>query len=81
MPQQKLPDWEIDSLPAPPPYTVSNLFKVIGPGAITGIVGGRKIKLSPAGKTFSITEENMQRWRDWWRYVRVDQIWTLSCAW
>lgn len=44
-------------------------------GAIPGIVGGRKIKLAPVGKIFAITEENMQRWRGWWRYVRVDQIW------
>jgi hypothetical protein len=29
-----LPVWEIDDLPAPSPFTFSNLFKVIGPGAI-----------------------------------------------
>jgi hypothetical protein len=44
-------------------------------GAIPGIFGGRKIKLSPVGKIFAITEENVQRWRGWWRYLRVDQIW------
>ena len=30
----KLPDWGIDDLPEPPPYSVRNLFRIIGPGAI-----------------------------------------------
>jgi hypothetical protein len=44
-------------------------------GAIAGLVGGRKIKLSPIGKVFSLTEDNIRRWREWWRYVYVDQVW------
>jgi hypothetical protein len=44
-------------------------------GAIPSLVGGRKIKLSQVGKIFPITETNLQRWREWWRYVHVDQIW------
>jgi hypothetical protein len=44
-------------------------------GAIPGLVGGRKIKLSPIGKVFTVTDENLERWRGWWRYVYVDQVW------
>lgn len=39
----KLPDWEERDLPAPPPFSARNLFRVIGPGAIllaTSIGGG-----------------------------------------
>ncbi len=50
MRQHKLPDWEIDDLPAPPPFTFSNLFKVIGPGAIllAASIGSGEWLLGPA---------------------------------
>ncbi len=50
MQQHKLPDWEIDDLPAPPPFTVSNLFKVIGPGAtlLAASIGSGEWLLGPA---------------------------------
>jgi hypothetical protein len=44
-------------------------------GAIPSLVGGRHLKLSAVGKIFAIDAENLQRWRGWWRYVQVDQIW------
>ena len=40
---RRLPDWKIRELPAPPAFSPSNLFRVIGPGAIllaTSIGGG-----------------------------------------
>jgi len=43
MPHGELPAWEVDSLPAPPPFSLGNLFRIIGPGAIllaTSIGGG-----------------------------------------
>jgi hypothetical protein len=44
-------------------------------GAIPSLVGGRNLKLSSSGKIFAINATNLQRWREWWRYVHVDQIW------
>jgi hypothetical protein len=44
-------------------------------GAITSAVGGEKVKLSHVGKVFEVNPENLSRWREWWRYIHVDQIW------
>lgn len=44
-------------------------------GAITSAFSSTEIQLSPVGKVFPITEENLRRWRDWWKYVCADQIW------
>ena len=44
-------------------------------GAIAGAFGRQEIKLSGIGKIFRINDENMDRWRIWWKYVRADQIW------
>jgi hypothetical protein len=44
-------------------------------GAIPSAVGGHEIQLSHVGKVFPITPENLARWRDWLRYVHVDQVW------
>jgi hypothetical protein len=51
-------------------------------GAIESAVGGRHTPLSPIGVVFPITNTNLQHWRQWWRYVAVDQIfvWALFCA-
>ena len=44
-------------------------------GAIPSAVGGHEIALSHVGTVFPTTPENMARWREWMRYVHVDQIW------
>jgi hypothetical protein len=44
-------------------------------GAITSAFSSSEVRLSPVGKVFPITDENLRRWRDWWRYVCADQIW------
>ncbi len=44
-------------------------------GAITGAFSHSQIQLSPVGKVFPINEENLNRWRMWWKYVSVDQVW------
>ena len=44
-------------------------------GAIPSAIGAQEIKLSHTGKVFPVTAENMRRWRLWWRYVQVDQVW------
>jgi hypothetical protein len=51
-------------------------------GAIPSAVGGHEITLSHVGTVFPTTPENMRRWRDWVRYVHVDQllVWGLFCA-
>ena len=44
-------------------------------GAIPSAVGGHAIQLSHVGKVFEATPESLPRWREWMRYVHVDQIW------
>jgi hypothetical protein len=44
-------------------------------GAIPSAVGGHAIQLSHVGTVFPATSENLARWREWMRYVHVDQIW------
>jgi len=50
-------------------------------GAIPSAVGGRKVSLSHVGKVFSVTEDNLRRWRGWWRYIFTDQVlvWGPGC--
>jgi hypothetical protein len=45
-----LPPWDIDELPAPPPFAIRNLFRVIGPGAVLAAtsIGGGEWLLGPA---------------------------------
>ena len=45
-----LPCWEISELPAPPPFGASNLFKIIGPGAVMAAtsIGGGEWLVGPA---------------------------------
>ncbi len=61
--------------------TLTNWYrdKGMGMGAKVGAIhsafseeGGG---LSATGKVFAINEENMSRWRNWWKYVKVDQVW------
>src|SRR5688572_12698160 len=44
------PAWEVAELPAPPPFGISNVFKVIGPGAIMAAtsIGGGEWLVGPA---------------------------------
>src|SRR6187549_517740 len=44
-------------------------------GAIPSAVGGVEIKLSHVGTVFPVTGANLDRWREWLRYVHADQIW------
>jgi hypothetical protein len=44
-------------------------------GAIPSAVGGHAIQLSHVGTVFPTTTENLRRWREWMRYVQIDQIW------
>ncbi len=50
-------------------------------GAIPSVVGGRSVTLSHVGKVFSINEENLRRWRGWWKYILTDQVlvWAPGC--
>jgi hypothetical protein len=50
-------------------------------GAIPSAIGGREIRLSPAGRVFDLTETNLSRWRTWTRYVILDQVvlWAGGC--
>ena len=44
-------------------------------GAIPSAVGGHALPLSPVGSVFPTTPANLARWREWLRYVHVDQVW------
>ncbi|PYQ17248.1 MAG: hypothetical protein DMF80_01505 [Acidobacteria bacterium] len=46
----ELPSWEVDELPAPPPFGLRNLLKVIGPGAVMAAtsIGGGEWLVGPA---------------------------------
>jgi hypothetical protein len=50
-------------------------------GAIPSAVGGHQIALSHVGTVFPATPKNLARWREWLRYVHIDQIavWGLFC--
>lgn len=50
-------------------------------GAIASVVGGRNVELSHTGKVFATTPTNLGRWKTWWRYVVLDQVWlwALGC--
>jgi hypothetical protein len=50
-------------------------------GAIPSAVGGKQVSLSHVGKVFPVSDENLRRWRGWWRYILVDQfaVWAPGC--
>ena len=42
-------------------------------GYIPAAVGGRKVPLAHSGTTFEPTPAALERWKGWWRIIRVDQ--------
>ncbi|MEO8498088.1 MAG: Nramp family divalent metal transporter, partial [Planctomycetota bacterium] len=50
-------------------------------GAIPSAFGSRQIQLSHVGKVFPVNATNLARWRTWWKYIAVDQVWLwgLGC--
>ncbi|KAA0143033.1 hypothetical protein FYZ48_01305 [Gimesia chilikensis] len=50
-------------------------------GSITSAFSHSEMQLSPVGKVFPLTEENLNHWRSWWKYVSADQVWLwgLGC--
>lgn len=66
---------------------ISNWYrdKGIGMGAIVGyipaLIGGRRLSLMRTGRVFLPTPENKKRWRDWWKFVDIDQylVWGVGC--
>jgi hypothetical protein len=42
-------------------------------GFIPAAVGGKKVALAHSGSTFKPDAASLERWRGWWRIVRVDQ--------
>ena len=66
--------------------TISNWIrdKGFGMGAIVGAipsaVGAKEVRLSHVGKVFAITADNLRRWKIWWRYVVLDQMWLWAAG-
>ena len=60
--------------------------KGFGMGAHSGGFGGllaqNHQELESTGFTFPVTEDNLSRWRVWWKYTLVDQcgLWAAGCA-
>ncbi|QDU13849.1 hypothetical protein CA11_16350 [Gimesia maris] len=44
-------------------------------GSISSAFSHSEVQLSATGQVFPITDENLQNWRSWWKYVSADQIW------
>ena len=42
-------------------------------GFIPAAVGGKKVALAHSGATFKPDATSLERWRGWWRIIRVDQ--------
>jgi len=44
-------------------------------------LGGEIVRFARDGKTFAVTDANLDKWRQWWRYLRVDfwYLWTAGC--
>lgn len=67
--------------------TVSNWFrdKGFGMGRYMGGIGSAlregHSELATIGCVFPPTAENLERWRAWWRYAKVDQavLWAMGC--
>src|SRR5829696_6437799 len=49
-PHGAMPAWEVDELPAPPPFSMRNVMRVIGPGAVLAAtsIGGGEWLVGPA---------------------------------
>jgi hypothetical protein len=50
-------------------------------GAIPSALGSRHVTLSHIGKIFVVNPESLGRWKTWWTYILVDQIyvWAPGC--
>lgn len=49
-------------------------------GFIPAAVGGKKVALAHTGSTFEPNASSLERWRGWWRIVRVDQWGVYFCG-
>ena len=50
-------------------------------GAIPSAVGSQGVTLSHLGIVFPINEENLRKWKIWWKYILTDQwiVWAPGC--
>ncbi len=50
-------------------------------GFISGAAADAPVPLSPGGRMFATTPDNLERWRTWMRYVAIEQwgVWGLGC--
>ena len=50
-------------------------------GGIGGVLAEDHVELAKIGRVFPVTQENLARWRNWWRYVMLDQsaLWAVGC--
>ena len=43
--------------------------------SVPAIIGGQKVEVSHPGVAFPPSDDNLRRWKGWWRYLRADQWW------
>lgn len=48
-------------------------------GYISGVIRGVPVRFTGVGKLFKPTDENLKRWKTWFRFVQVDQ-WGVFCV-
>lgn len=49
-------------------------------GFIPAAVGGKNVSLAHSGSTFEPNARSLERWRGWWRIIRVDQWGVYFCG-
>lgn len=49
-------------------------------GFIPAAVGGKNVSLAHTGSTFKPDASSLERWRGWWRIIRVDQWGVYFCG-
>lgn len=67
---------------------ISNWFrdKGFGMGSLSGAIGnaltGDHVVVKPIGTTFPTTDDNLRKWKIWWRYSILDQVvlWAFGCV-
>jgi len=51
-------------------------------GGFGGVLASDQQELQATGFVFPVTDDNLRRWKVWWKYVLIDQsgLWAIGCA-
>ena len=65
---------------------ISNWFRDKGfgmgahAGAISSATSAKVRHVAPTGSVFRVNAASLSRWREWWKYVRADQVWLWAAG-